>query len=194
MSVNGWRLWRGIWRLFLTTLTFAKVKCGRACLTSSRPTKLTCWFGTRGRTGLEKFVLGSKAEEILRQATCPVLTVGPKVSGRAKFPAIEREGKDLTPVDISLRQILYATDFFSPESLGAARFATSLAQEFQAKLTLLHVIEKFEDMGRRPGPIDIALQRLEKLVPEEANLWCSPKPSVQLGPPADLHPAGGSRL
>ena len=40
-------------------------------------------------------------------------------------------------------------------------------------------------MGRRPGPIDIALQRLEKLVPEEANLWCSPKPSVQLGPPAD---------
>jgi nucleotide-binding universal stress UspA family protein len=141
-------------------------------------------LGTRGRTGLEKFVLGSKAEEILRQATCPVLTVGPKVGGRVKLSAIESDGRNFTPVDISLRQILYATDF-SPESLAAAPFATSLAQEFQAKLTLLHVIEKFEDMGRRPGPIDIALQRLEKLVPEEANLWCSPKPSVQLGPPAD---------
>ena len=41
--------------------------------------------GTHGRTGVEKLVLGSKAEEILRQATCPVLTVGPKIAGRAKL-------------------------------------------------------------------------------------------------------------
>jgi nucleotide-binding universal stress UspA family protein len=140
--------------------------------------------GTHGRTGVEKLVLGSKAEEVLRQVTCPVLTVGPKIAGRAKLPVFEGEGKELTPVEISVRQIVYATDF-SRESLAAAPFATSLAQEFQAKLTLLHVIEKFEDIGRRPRPIDIALQRLEKLVPEEASLWCSPKPSVQLGPPAD---------
>ncbi len=141
-------------------------------------------LGTHGRTGVEKLVLGSKAEEILRQATCPVLTIGPKIGGRAKLIATENEGKDLAPVEISLRQIVYATDF-SPESLAAAPFATSLAQEFQTKLTLLHVIEKYEDIGRRPRPVDLALQRLEKLVPEEASLWCSPKPSVQLGPPAD---------
>jgi nucleotide-binding universal stress UspA family protein len=140
--------------------------------------------GTHGRTGVEKLLLGSKAEEILRQATCPVLTVGPKIGGRAKLTAIENEGKDLAPVEISLRQIVYATDF-SPESLAAAPFATSLAQEFQTKLTLLNVIEKYTDMDRQPGPIDLALQRLEKLVPEEASLWCSPRPSVQFGPPAD---------
>jgi nucleotide-binding universal stress UspA family protein len=139
--------------------------------------------GTHGRTGVEKLLLGSKAEEILRLAPCPVLTVGPKIAGRAKLPIIEGDGKELTPVEISVRQIVYATDF-SRESLAAAPFATSLAQEFQAKLTLLHVIQKFDDIGRRPRPIDIALQRLEKLVPEEASLWCSPKPSVQLGPPA----------
>ena len=92
--------------------------------------------------------------------------------------------KDLTPVEISLRQIVYATDF-SPESLAAAPFATSLAQEFHAKLTLLNVIEKYTDMDRRPGPIDLALQRLEKLVPEEASLWCSHRPSVHFGPPAE---------
>ena len=103
---------------------------------------------------------------------------------RSKLPAVEGEGKGLTPVDISVRQIVYATDF-SPESLAGAPFATSLAQQFQAKLTLLHVIEKIEDTGRRPSSIDLALQRLEKLVPEEARLWCSPKPSVQLGPSAD---------
>ncbi len=150
--------------------------------------------GTHGRTGVEKLVLGSKAEEILRQAPCPVLTVGSKVSGRAKLPMIEGEEKELSPVEISLRQIVYATDF-SPESLAAAPFATSLAQEFQAKLTLLHVIEKYTDMARRPRPIDLALQRLERLVPEEASLWCSPRTSVQFGAPAEciLHEALDSR-
>ena len=78
--------------------------------------------GTHGRTGVEKFVLGSKAEEILRLAPCPVLTVGPKLAGRARLTAIEGEGKKLTPVEISVGQILYATDF-SPESLAAAPFA-----------------------------------------------------------------------
>ena len=49
--------------------------------------------GTHGRTGVGKLVLGSKAEEILRLAPCPVLTVGSRVSGRAKLPAIEGEGR-----------------------------------------------------------------------------------------------------
>jgi nucleotide-binding universal stress UspA family protein len=140
--------------------------------------------GTHGRTGVEKLLLGSKAEEILRLAPCPVLTVGPEIAGRAKLTAIEDDGKNLRPVEISVGQIVYATDF-SPESLAAAPFATSLAQEFQAKLTLLNVIEKHTDMYRQLGPIDLAVQRLEKLVPEEARLWCSPRPSVQFGPPAE---------
>jgi len=79
---------------------------------------------------------------------------------------------------------VYATDF-SPESLAAAPFATSLAQEFQARLTLLHVIEKIGDLDPTSRPIDHALQRLESLVPAEAGLWCSTKPSVQYGPPAE---------
>ena len=141
-------------------------------------------LGTHGRTGLEKLVLGSKAEEILRQAPCPVLTVGSKVSGRAKLPALAGRDKDLTPVEISVRHIVYATDF-TPESLAAAPFATSLAQEFQARLTLLHVIEGYAGVYRAPGPIEFALQRLEKLVPEEASLWCSPEPVVESGSPAE---------
>ena len=109
--------------------------------------------GTHGRTGVEKLLLGSEAEEILRLAPCPVLTVGPKIAGRAKLTAIEGEGRVLTPLEISVGQIVYASDF-SPESLAAAPFATSLAQEFQSKLALLHVIEKYTNMDRRPGPID----------------------------------------
>ena len=137
-------------------------------------------LGTHGRTGIEKLVLGSKAEAILRQAQCPVLTVGPKISGRARLTTVESE----TAPDIALRQIVYATDF-SPESLAAAPFATSLAEEFQAKLTLLHVLGKYTETEQRPRTIDLALQRLERLVPEEAGFWCSPRPAVRLGPPAD---------
>jgi nucleotide-binding universal stress UspA family protein len=32
-------------------------------------------MGTQGRTGLERLVMGSVAEKVLRQATCPVLIV-----------------------------------------------------------------------------------------------------------------------
>jgi hypothetical protein len=32
-------------------------------------------FGTHGRTGLSRLLLGSIAEEIMRKAPCPVLTV-----------------------------------------------------------------------------------------------------------------------
>ncbi len=49
--------------------------------------------GTRGRTGVQKLLLGSVAEEIFRLSYRPVLTVGPTVSGRA-------------PEEASLRQII----------------------------------------------------------------------------------------
>ncbi|HEV3144517.1 MAG TPA: universal stress protein [Gemmataceae bacterium] len=34
-------------------------------------------MGTHGRTGLERFLLGSVAEQVVRQAACPVLTTKP---------------------------------------------------------------------------------------------------------------------
>jgi nucleotide-binding universal stress UspA family protein len=91
-------------------------------------------IGTRGRSGIGKFFLGSIAEEIFRNSPCPVLTVGPHASAGSL-----QAGR--------LRQILYATDF-SPESSAAAAYAVSLAQEFQAGLTLLHVIAE-----RKPGDL-----------------------------------------
>jgi nucleotide-binding universal stress UspA family protein len=43
-------------------------------------------IGTHGRTGLNRFVMGSIAEQICRSTTCPVLTVGPNVE-KKKFAA-----------------------------------------------------------------------------------------------------------
>ncbi len=139
--------------------------------------------GTHGRTGVGKLLMGSVAEEIFRQATCPVLTVGPGVPKLSRAP-VRRHGAECAPANLEFRHILYATDF-TPDSL-AASYAFSLAQEFRTRLTLLHVIEEYGDhLYDRPGPIDAALRKLEDLIPEETDLRFAPEPTVEFGSPAD---------
>ena len=127
-------------------------------------------IGTRGRTGLAKMLLGSVAEEIFRTVACPVLTVGPH--------------SDVAKANI--REILFATDFAS-EASAAAAYAVSLAQEFQARLTLLHVVPE-----PKPGELvswfdvqESSKQLLRKLVPVDAEAWCKPEYFVEHGDPAE---------
>jgi nucleotide-binding universal stress UspA family protein len=122
--------------------------------------------GTHGRTGVNKMLLGSVAENIYRHAPCPVLTVGPNVVG-------EPEGLG------DIHTILYPTDF-TAESLAAVPYALSLARENQARLYLLHVTEV---------PISTAVEEevaghLRDLVPRNAELSCAPKAFVESGDPA----------
>jgi nucleotide-binding universal stress UspA family protein len=130
-------------------------------------------IGTRGRTGLGKVLMGSVAEEIFRTVTCPVLTVGPH-SDSSRDAGGE------------IREILYATDFASL-SPAAAGYAVSLAQEFQARLVLMHVIPepKPGDLVSASDVATAARELLQKLVPEEAQAWCKPEYFVEQGNPAD---------
>jgi nucleotide-binding universal stress UspA family protein len=41
-------------------------------------------IGTQGRTGLERLILGSVAERVLRHAPCPVLTVRPDIDSKER--------------------------------------------------------------------------------------------------------------
>ena len=125
--------------------------------------------GTHGRTGVRKLLLGSVAEEIFRLAPCPVLTVGPKVSKEV-------------PAESELRHILYATDF-TPTAERAAAFALSLAQEHQAHLTLLHVVQEHVEGSPANATLLQSLfsKRLRELVPADAALWCDPEPVVESG-------------
>ncbi len=123
--------------------------------------------GTHGRTGASKLLMGSVAERIVRQASCPVLTVGPNVAGEPGSVA-------------DIHTILYPTDF-STEAMAALPYAVSLAQENQARLYLLHVVpaseaDLFEDSLRN---------RLLAQVPPEAKLWCEPKAYVESGDAAE---------
>jgi nucleotide-binding universal stress UspA family protein len=110
-------------------------------------------------------------EDLVLSSECPVLTIGSQLEGAT-------DGK--------IKNIVYATDF-SAESLEAARYALSLAQEFQARLTLLHVIEGLEptlldEKARMAKPYKLWLG---KLVPDEARLWCELELAVEFGRPAE---------
>jgi nucleotide-binding universal stress UspA family protein len=115
--------------------------------------------GTHGRTGVRKFFMGSVAESLLRRAECPVLSIGPNVSG---MPLRETR----------FRHILFATDF-SQESLSALPYAISLAEEEEARLLLLHVVsEPASGIVDLESTTKFLERRLKGLIPAEADFWC----------------------
>ncbi|MGA8500238.1 MAG: universal stress protein [Candidatus Sulfotelmatobacter sp.] len=136
-------------------------------------------LGTRGRGGFKKLALGSVAEEVLRLAPCPALTVGPHVSTG-----------DLGTVEF--RRILFATDF-GPASAKAFPYALSLAEDYQAKLVLLHMVppmpvaefgpaacgpsacaaEQFTEWQRTMR--DESVRKLKELIPTNTNLAARPE-------------------
>jgi nucleotide-binding universal stress UspA family protein len=140
-------------------------------------------LGTHGRTGLPKLLMGSVAEKIFRLASIPVLTVGPGVS------------RDQNRV-AQFKRILFATDF-SDESLAAAPYAISLAQEHEAHLSVLHVLEHpHTGTVDYESNADFIIRRLEGLVSKESGLWFGSNYAVEFGPAeeqilkfADLHNA-----
>lgn len=137
-------------------------------------------LGTHGRSGFGKLLLGSVAENILRHASCPVLTVGPKVSGGAKLPVLGNRTHDLAPLELDLRQIVFATNF-AENSACVAQEAVSLAEEFGARLTMLHVIEDYTQLGSRPGPMEDGIRRLRDLIPTNAALQYLPETVLEFG-------------
>lgn len=128
-------------------------------------------LGTHGGGSVNRFVLGSTAEGILRHSSGPSLTVGPHVN-------ILRAGA------LQIKRILYATDC-SVEAAHAAPVAIALAESFDAELDVLNVV--------RSSDIDHPeqLQRLQKhlygaveaLVHRNAGQLCEPHTFVNVGHP-----------
>lgn len=116
--------------------------------------------GTHGRGQFKKVILGSVAEEVFRQAGCPVLTVGPRTETQV-------------PSEVSLKNILFATDF-GRGAERAAKYAFSLAQEHDARLTVLHAVEEAhaytEEEVKRVRKVN--LQKMQQFMPPESENWC----------------------
>jgi nucleotide-binding universal stress UspA family protein len=88
-------------------------------------------LGTHGRSGLPKFLLGSVAEQVFRNAYCPVLTVGPQA-----HCAMEK---------LEFQNILLTSDL-DPRS-AAPLYASWLSNKFKGSLTALHVAKENGENG-----------------------------------------------
>jgi nucleotide-binding universal stress UspA family protein len=136
--------------------------------------------GSHGRSGVERLLLGSVTERVIRQAPCPTLVVprrAPDVSAG-------------TPVQF--RSILCPMDF-SDGALRALEYAMTLAEEADARLTVLHVIELPPELREHPlsGDFDVdkvraaaeaeSLRRLRELIPSEARVYCRAETAVREG-------------
>src|SRR5262245_41348358 len=107
--------------------------------------------GTHGRTGLERVMVGSVADRLLRQAPCPVLTARSTLAP-GPGPAI--------------RRICYATDF-SPTARAAWPWAVAIATAASAEIDLVHVT--FAPVADRHLSAD-ALGRMAELLREQGRI------------------------
>jgi nucleotide-binding universal stress UspA family protein len=142
-------------------------------------------IGTHGHSGFQRLMLGSVAEKLLRRALCPVLSVPPRAAA--------------SPSAVAYKRILCPVDF-SDWSLAALSYATSLAKEANAALTVMHVVEygthewqpiydefisnqELNIQDFRVRCRESSRERLEGLVPTEARTWCTVESVLSEGKP-----------
>ncbi len=131
-------------------------------------------MGTHGRRGFDHLMLGSVTERVLRSGSRPVL-------------AISRLSQDLIASGklqdhIHLSRILFCTDF-SENSERALNYAISLRADFDAELTLLHVLEDVPDSANVEEATAAATEQLNRLIPPEGLKAGKIKTTVLVGKP-----------
>ena len=126
-------------------------------------------MGTHGRRGLDRLVLGSVTERILRTARPPVLAVHslPQGSGAREEP-------------VQFRKILYCTDF-SDNSPRALEYAFLLACKYKAGISLLHVIERSDSGKDLEAERCRVLQQLRAVIPHNVQNCATVEPAVRAG-------------
>ena len=137
-------------------------------------------MGTHGRSGVNRWLLGSVAESLLRRSACPVVTVSHAAAGG---PARRDDpfGTIVCPVDLR------------GASRATLEFGLALARDEGASLTLLHVVEApdavtdfnahFEIPEHRALLAADARSRLEGAVPAELRARCRVSEVVTVGRP-----------
>jgi nucleotide-binding universal stress UspA family protein len=125
-------------------------------------------IGSHGRSGFEQLLIGSTTEKVVRKAHCPVMVVPRRFEGEPTGAAHFK--RILCPVD------------FSGSSTAALTSAISLAQESDAELTVLHVVEIPTGMYE-PAGFDVAAflrategasaARLRELIPNTVRTSCT---------------------
>ena len=126
-------------------------------------------LGTHGGGRLERGIIGSVAEKILRSTRWPALTVGPQV-------------QPLSSKAFPFERILFATDF-TVAAANAAIYAVTFAEVFGSKIDVLNVIQ--DDGLEHPDRLSDLRNRffsaLDSIVPQQAREFCDPRTFVAAG-------------
>jgi len=129
-------------------------------------------IGTHGRKAVQRFLLGSTSEVVLQNATCPVLTIGPRVNVPRIF-------------SLTLDNILVAAEL-AAQSTHAMECALALAAEWDAQLTMLHVLpEESRNYPDRTRVLRFAIDEMQRLLPANGSPCCKTKLAVEAGDPAE---------
>ena len=123
-------------------------------------------------------LLGSTAQKVSRSAPCPVLITHPN----------EVEWVAFSTGEIDLRRVLIAHDF-STDSELALQYGCSLAEEYQAEVHLLHVLDSTGHQepelawsaSSSGSAYAFVASKLQQAIPKEAFLWCNVVNSVRCG-------------
>jgi nucleotide-binding universal stress UspA family protein len=121
-------------------------------------------LGSHGRQGLAKLTLGSVAEWAIHRLGYPVLVAGPSCD------------RNVLP----LRSIVLASDL-SEQSLRPAQYAGNIAQDYNARLTAIHIVPPSGNAEERAERERVAHKRLHEMVPFECNGGCILNPEVRSG-------------
>jgi len=97
-------------------------------------------IGSRGRSHVQRLLLGSVTERMLRKLHVPILTVS----------HLEPERELHKPGPVPLKKLLYATDLADGSEAGL-EFSIRLARGLNAHLTVVHVVQ----------PLDAAMYGIE---------------------------------
>jgi nucleotide-binding universal stress UspA family protein len=132
-------------------------------------------MGTHGRRGYDRLTMGSVTDRVMRRASCPALVVcGPPRDSMAA----DREREHVHV----LRRILFCTDF-SQNSEVCLGHAISVTAEYDAELTLLHVLEDAPSPAKSEETIAAAKAQLDALIPPEARKAIKIRTAVRIGKP-----------
>ena len=131
-------------------------------------------MGTHGLRGVDRLMLGSVTERVLRRARCPVLAV------RRPAHHVISSGHD--PGAFHLNKILLCSDF-SDHAHRASEYAVSMAKEYGAELTLLHVLEDVPGATDLQSATEKVAKQLEESIVPKTREGCIVKVMVEIGKP-----------
>src|ERR1700730_17262719 len=132
-------------------------------------------MGTHGRRGFDRLMLGSVNDRVMRRAPSPLWAVG---NPSHESLAVDEEQHHAR----HLSRILFCTDF-SDNSERALKYAISVTAEYNAELTLLHVLEEVSSPAKKEENIAAAAEKLDKLIPPHGRKGLTIKTAVRIGTP-----------